>query len=190
MKACTSCHKPKSTCNCPNDIPAYHHEKKSCGCQTSCGCETSSFIEAYAKPDACCPVTKQTDARDVFYKLRTNPNRMSNLDKLGVPKGTDLETILELFGKYIANFSYFDFSNNMYDAKDFVEFMAMLQEDIQSLHLEICNLSEKQEMNTIMMNSLVARIDKLEKPGITDTRGLGFTKTDSIFKVLQELSNN
>lgn len=171
--ACNSC---GDTCGCNKPGPRHSIEKKLCSHKEHCSSEE--------KPKG------QIDTRDVFYKLDSNCNAFSNLDSLGIPKGADLEHILERMGKYIATFNYFDVTGNIYGAEDFNSFMKFLQEDISELHLKITNFTEALENNTIIFNSIIARLNKLEKPTILDSRGLGFTVNDNIFKILQTLASN
>jgi hypothetical protein len=175
----------------------------SCGskkCGKSCGCQKPGprdVIETkVCKKDSCCeeevdPCCKgQIDTRDVFYRLKADCNSFSNLDILGIPKGADLEHILERMGRYIATFNYFDVKDNMYGSKDFNEFMLDLQEDIQKFRLEILNFTEKLETQQLTLTNIQDRLIKLENPKILDSRGLGFTVNDNIFKVLQILASN
>ena len=173
----------------------------SCGsnkCGKSCGCQKPGprdVIETkVCKKDTCHTEEEccegQIDTRDVFYRLKADCNSFSNLDLLGIPKGADLEHILERMGKYIATFNYFDVKDNIYDSKDFNEFMLDLQEDIQKFRLEILNFTEKLELQQLSIDNIKERLTKLEKPSILDSRGLGFTINDNIFKVLQTLASN
>ena len=171
--ACNSC---GETCGCEKPGPKHCIEKKLCSHKEPCSCEQ--------QPKG------QIDARDVFYKLESNCNAFSNLDSLGIPKGADLEHILERMGRYIATFNYFDVTGNIYDATDFNSYMKFLQEDISELHLKITNFTEALENNIIKFNVINDRLDKLEKPEILDTRGLGFTINDNIFKILQIIATH
>jgi hypothetical protein len=109
---------------------------------------------------------------------------------LGIPKGADLEHILERMGRYIATFNYFDVKDNIYNSKDFNEFMLDLQEDLQKFRLEILNFTEKLELQQLTLTNIQERLTKLENPKILDSRGLGFTVNDNIFKVIQTLASN
>lgn len=170
---------------------------KSTKCSSSCGCNKPGprdVISKVCKPD-CCHKEKdncqgQIDARDVFYRLNAECNSFSNLDSLGIPKGADLEHILERMGKYIATFNYFDVNGNIYESKDFNDFMLDLQEDIQKFRLEIFSFTEKLETQQLAINNIKDRLTKLENPKILDSRGLGFTVNDTIFKVIQTIASN
>ena len=172
-KACNCPSEPDCTpdCSCGGPIVAFSHERKT-ECKKSCSCNTMG---------------SQLDTREVFYKGKQG---CSNLEHLGIEKGADLESVIESFGRFISSFSYFDVRDNIYDAKDFTEFMSYLQDDMNLLRLEITNLCEKYENIQLSLNTINERLAKLEKPHIIDTRGLGFTVNDTIFKVLQKISDN
>jgi hypothetical protein len=68
--------------------------------------------------------------------------------------------------------------------------MLDLQEDIQKFRLEILNFTEKLETQQLTLTNIQDRLIKLENPKILDSRGLGFTVNDNIFKVLQILASN
>lgn len=166
-------------------------------CSSSCGCKKPGpkhVISKVCKPDCCHKeeekCSTQVDARDVFYRLHADCNSFSNLDSLGIPKGADLEHILERMGRYIATFNYFDVNGNIYESKDFNEFMLDLQEDIQKLRLEVHTFTERLEIQQLSLTTIHERLDRLENPSILDSRGLGFTKHDSIFKVIQTIASN
>lgn len=172
---------------------------KSSNCGKSCGCNTPTpRIVAETKvckkdscnkeEEKCC--STQIDARDVFYRLKAGCNSFSNLDSLGIPKGADLEHILERMGRYIATFNYFDVTGNIYESKNFNDFMLDLQEDIQNFRLEIVNFTEKLENQQLLLSSINERLTNLENPKILDSKGLGFTVNDTIFKVIQTIASN
>lgn len=182
---CTKC-KQKTSCNCPSepncqedhscktnkDYRVYSKSRNTCGCKETCTCNS---------------LTQQLDFKEIYYKGKQG---CSNLESLGIEKGADLETIVELYGRLLISFNYFDFRDNIYEASDFTGFMDSLQEDINLLKLEITNLCEKYENIQLSLNTINTRLNKLEKPMIQDTRGLGFTVNDTIFKVLQKISSN
>ena len=183
MNFCNSCNKPKTTCNCPS-LPS---------CEPKCGCgkpEPHHHIER--KTDCCnttsCKSSKQFDTKDVFYKI--NCGGYSDLDNLGIQKGASLESIIETFGRMLNSFNYFDVRDNIYEAKTFDEFMKALQVDLNDIKTDILMLMDNYEALKLDYQGLDTRISKLENPQILDTRGLGFTKFDTIFKVLQKLSDN
>ena len=180
---CNSCHKPKSTCNCPS-LPS---------CEPNCGCGKSEPKYVIERKTDCCErscghSSTQHDARDIFYKIKCDS--YSNLDNLGIEKGASLESIIETFGRMLNSFNYFDVRDNIYEAKTFDEFMRALQVDLNDVKTSILMLMDNYEALKLDYNDLNTRIKKLENPEILDTRGLGFTKFDTIFKVLQKLSDN
>ena len=190
MNYCNSCKKTVPKCNCPKetccDSPQVHYyeNKTHCCKETKCGCEDDCSC------NKCNPLKYQLDFKEVFYKIKGNGCASSNMDNLGIEKGADLEYVIEKFGRFITSFNYFDIRDNIYEAKDFTAFIDALQEDISELRLEITNLCEKYENIQLSLNAINQRLDKLEKPKIIDTRGLGFTINDTIFKVLQKISDN
>lgn len=147
---------------------------------------TSCIEEDYC---TCNVLSDQIDMREIFYKIK-GYSCHSNLDSLGIERGASLDSIIEKFGRFITSFNYFDVKGNIYESKDFVSFMSDLQKDLQSLRLDIHCFCEKFENIQLSLNTINERLDNLENPHIIDTQGSGFTQNDTIFKVLQKISDN
>lgn len=181
MAFCNSCNKSKSTCNCAS-LP---------NCEPECGCGKAEPHFHIERKNDCCTSShssSQHDARDIFYKIKCDS--YSNLDNLGIQKGASLESIIENFGRMLNSFNYFDVRDNIYEAKTFDEFMRALQVDLNIIKTDIMMLVDNYEALKMDFHDFDVRLKKLENPQILDTRGLGFTKFDTIFKVLQKLSDN
>ena len=150
-----------------------------------CDCNNESPCNE-ATPKESCEV--QLDAKEVFYKLKGDC--FSNMSFLDIPKGADLEYILERFAYFIENFSYFDVTPNKYNAPDlktFIDYLlvdlAVTQNCCKNQGCEINNLKER-------LTNLETRISYLENPSIVDTHGRGFTINSSLKEVLQSISNS
>jgi hypothetical protein len=198
MNFCNKCHKKPLPSNCPSCVqedhcccksqePYHHFERKEHCCKTDAKCTPSCGKSCSC--DKCSPLTSQLDMKEVFYKIK-GKNCFSNLNNLGIEKGANLEYIIEKFGRFITSFNYFDVEDNIYESADFVSFMQDLQKDLQSLRLDIQCFCEKFEGIQLSLNTINERLDKLERPHTIDTRGLGFTNNDTIFKILQKLSDH
>ncbi|MGL4976907.1 MAG: hypothetical protein ACRC5G_02725 [Cetobacterium sp.] len=185
MRHCSSCSQTKEKpCSCNNKSHIKYEDKTSC-CQTKPSCDICNKEETNCQSQ----LTNQFDFKEIFYKKNQSCG-ISNLTDLGIDVGDNLEYVIERLGNYISNFNYFDLRDNIYEATDFVSFMDELQSDINCIKLELLYISENQEKILLSINQIKEEINKLKNPEIIDTRGLGFTKKDTIFKVLQKISDN
>lgn len=134
------------------------------------------------------PTCCQYDTDQVVYRL--NSIEFSDLTALGIGRGDKLTYILEQFGKlilemnpaYIESFGFQqktlpDLFQDIYDKLSFLYQKTQAQDVIIS------------EMNDKLI-SLTDRVNKIEKPEIVDSRGLGFTVYDKINTVLQKIADN
>jgi len=183
--SCPRCNNQRQECSCKKKTSTYKKSEHNCNeselydwCGDTIPCnETSSDNE--------CVV--QIDAKEVFYKLKGD--LYSNMSFLDIPKGADLDYILERFAYFIENFSYFNVTPNDYGATDLKTYMEALTLDVK-LSKECCE-SKQQQINLLLLDIALikSRLNSVENPQITDTRGLGFTVNSSLKSVIQILSN-
>jgi hypothetical protein len=183
--SCNKCNRQKESCSCRKKIPICKEPEHKC--------HESELYRWCDKEDPCHETTCKTecvvqiDAKEVFYKLKGDC--FSEMSFLDIPKGADLEYILERFATFIENFSYFDVTPNKYGATDLKSYMDALTLDVK-LTQECCNNKQaeidllKQEITAIKL-----RLSDIEKPKIVDTRGLGFTNNSTLKEVIQILAN-
>jgi hypothetical protein len=182
---CKRCNSHKDECSCKKNIPICKEPEHKC--------HKSELYKWCDKQDACNETTCETecvnqiDAKEVYYKLKGDC--FSNMTFLDIPKGADLEYILERFGTFIENFSYFNVTPNQYGATDLKTYMDALTLDVK-LAKDCCN--NKQQQIDLLNQEIVAiksRLSAIENPQIIDTRGLGFTVNSTLKSVIQTLSN-
>jgi hypothetical protein len=176
---CNRC--KKQECSCRKNIPICKEPEHKCHkswCETPDPCnETSCETE--------CVV--QIDAKEVFYKLKGDC--FSNLSQFDIPKGADLEYILERAFFFIENFSYFDITPNTYGATDLKSFMDALVLDVKLIR-ECCENKQSQiDLLKQEIANIKNRLTAVEYPNIIDSRGLGFTVSSPLKTVIQTLSN-
>lgn len=183
--SCNRCNRQKEECSCRRKVPICKEPEHKC--------HKSEIYKWCEKEDPCHETTchtecvVQVDAKEVFYKLKGDC--FSNMTFLDIPKGADLEYILERFGTFIENFSYFEVTPNQYGATDLKTYMDALTLDVK-LTKDCCD--SKQQQIDLLKQEIAAmnlRLNAIENPQITDTRGLGFTSTSTLKAVIQTLAN-
>lgn len=134
---------------------------------------------------------KQIDATDIFYKIKCGATP-SPLTPISITNGMSLQAIIEILGLHIVN--EVEIANPVVAGQPNITTYQQVIEYLISLNnARITQINQLQsQINTIntTLISLNNRLVNLEKPGITDTQGLGFTVYSSLQTVLQKFSDN
>lgn len=132
----------------------------------------------------CC----QYDTDQIIYRL--NSIDFSGLSALGIGRGDNLTLILEQLGRVILNMNPTYIESFGYNQKTLPELIEFIFLEINNLKIVNNNQSELIADLNDKIIVLTERVNKIEKPEIVDTRGLGFTKFDKINTVLQKIADN
>lgn len=134
---------------------------------------------------------KQIDATDVFYKIKCGATP-SPLTPISITNGMSLQAIIEILGLHIVN--EVEIANPVVAGQPSITTYQQVIDYLIGLNnARITQINQLQsQINTIntTLISLNNRLVNLEKPGITDTQGLGFTVYSSLQTVLQKFSDN
>lgn len=162
----------------------------------ACNCKknkTINWCEANkdnCEPQVCCETQEQIDAKEVIYKLKEDC--FSNLEELGIPKGSNLEYILEQFGQYIYDWKYLNIPT-IPNQPQIVTFELLINYLLNKINLlESSNQNLQSQINTTNQNllNLTNTVSSILNPNVIDTNGIGFTINSSIHTVIQKLSDN
>jgi hypothetical protein len=132
--------------------------------------------------------TVQLDSKEVFYKLKGSC--FSELEFIGIPKGSSLEFIIERFAQLIDMFSYIDLRDNKYGAKTIEEYLEKITLEIDGLIQAVYDRDSIIEALDNKIKCIEQRLADLENPRIVDTNAIGFTVNSGLNEVLQKLSDN
>ena len=178
--SCKKCNSQKQECSCNKKNPVCIESELYKWCDND---------ENPCNKNTCkTECVSQIDSKEVFYKLKGDC--FSEMSFLDIPKGASLEYVLERFATFIGNFSYFEVTPNDYGATDLKTYMDALTLDVK-LAKDCCN-NKQLQINTLTaeITAIKTRLNNIENPQITDTRGLGFTTNSSLKSVIQTLANN
>ena len=135
--------------------------------------------------------SKQIDATDIFYKIKCGATP-SPLTPISITNGMSLQAIIEILGLHIVN--EVTIANpviagepNITNYQQVIDYLISLN-NIQTAK----NNQLQSQINTInnTLISLNNRLVSVEKPGVIDSQGVGFTVYSTLQTVLQKMNDN
>ena len=134
---------------------------------------------------------KQIDTTDIFYKIKCGATP-SPLTPISITNGMSLQAIIEILGLHIVN--EVTIANpviagepNITNYQQVIDYLISLN-NIQTAK----NNQLQSQINTInnTLISLNNRLVSVEKPGVIDSQGIGFTVYSTLQTVLQKMNDN
>lgn len=134
---------------------------------------------------------KQIDTTDIFYKIKCGATP-SPLTPISITNGMSLQAIIEILGLHIVN--EVEIANPVVAGQSSITTYQQVIDYLISLNnARIAQINSLQsQINTINTTILAInnRLVAIEKPGIVDTAGLGFTIYSPLQTVLQKMNDN
>ena len=133
---------------------------------------------------------KQIDATDIFYKIKCGATP-SPLTPISITNGMSLQAIIEILGLHIVN--EVQIANPVVAGQPSITTYQQVIDYLIGLNnARITQINGLQsQINTINTTILAInnRLVAMEKPGIVDSAGAGFTQTSTLQTVLQKITN-
>ena len=133
---------------------------------------------------------KQIDATDIFYKIKCGATP-SPLTPISITNGMSLQAIIEILGLHIVN--EVQIANPVVAGQPNITTYQQVIEYLISLNnARISQINQLQTQINTINNTILAinnRLVAIEKPGIVDSAGAGFTQTSTLQIVLQKITD-
>jgi hypothetical protein len=134
--------------------------------------------------------SKQIDSTDVFYKIKCEVTP-SILQAISITNGMSLQAIIEILGLHIIN--EVQIANPVVVGQPNIETYQQVIDYLLGLNTaRVAQITQLQsQINTINTTILALnnRLVSVEKPGVVDSAGAGFTIYSDLKTVLQKLTD-
>lgn len=133
----------------------------------------------------------QTDATDIFYRSKCNATP-TPLTALSIVKGMNLQAIIDILGLYLQNQE--NIANPTVQGQPSIQTYQQVIDYLIGLNnARVTQINQLQSQINTINNTLISlnnRLVNVEKPGVLDTNGFGFTMYSSLQTVLQKINDN
>ena len=134
---------------------------------------------------------KQIDATDIFYKIKCGATP-SPLTPISITNGMSLQAIIEILGLHIVN--EVTIANPVIAGEPSITNYQQVIDYLISLNnIQTAKNNQLQSQINTINNTLISlnnRLVSVEKPGVIDSQGVGFTVYSTLQTVLQKMNDN
>jgi len=134
--------------------------------------------------------SKQIDSTDVFYKIKCGATP-SILESISINNGMSLQAIIEILGLHIVN--EVEIANPVVAGQpNITTYQQVIDYLIGLNNARVNQINQLQSQINTINNTLISfnnRLVNVEKPGVTDSAGAGFTIYSDLKTVLQKITD-